>query len=95
MPVWLIRAHHGFLPRVFFCYVRTLVEVDINLRHRGEWTRFQAVVDEIAPPAPALVISPLSYTDLDVTFESYDDMDAAFPSYNARDTAWDLAGAAG
>lgn len=95
LPVWLIRSHHGFLPRVFFCHVRALTEVDINLRHRGEWTRFQATVDEIAPPAPGLVISPLSYPDLDVTFASYDDMDAAYPSYNARDTAWDLAGAAG
>ena len=95
LPVWLIRAHQGFLPRVFNCHVKTLTELDINLRHRGEWTRFQAVVDEIAPPAPALVIAPLSYDDLDVTFPDYVVMDAAFPSYSARDTAWDLAGAAG
>lgn len=95
LPAWLIRSNHPLLPAVFFCEVLSLAEVDHNLYVGGSQSRFRATVTEIAPPAPGLVISPLSYPDLDVTFESYDDMDEAFPSYNARDTAWDLAGAAG
>lgn len=92
---WLIRAHQSHLPRVFFCHVGALTETDIDLRDGGEWSRFQAVVDEIAPPAPGLLISPLSYDDLDVSFESYTDMDAEFATYSARDTAWSYAGASG
>lgn len=96
LQVWLIRTHQGILPRRFFARVGDLTEVDINYRsgHR-EWSRFQATVEEIARPVPSLIISPLSYTDLDVSFASYTDMDAPFPSYSARDSAWEYAGASG
>lgn len=95
LQTWLVRSHHGFLPRVFFCRVGALTEVDVNLRVGREWSRFQATVDEIQPPAPGLIVAPLSYDDLDVSFASYADMDAAFASYGARDTAWAFAGASG
>lgn len=95
LPVWLIRPHYGLLPRVFFCHVQTVAEVDIDTAMGNEWSRFKSTVDQIAPPAPALIVSPLSYTDLDVTYASYTTMDSAFASYNARDTAWNLAGASG
>jgi hypothetical protein len=95
VPVWLIRTHQGILPRVFFAGVLELTQVDVNHRSSGEWSRFQATVDEVAPPAPGLVVSPLSYDDLDASFSSYDEMDAAFASYDDRDSAWEYAGAAG
>lgn len=95
LQVWLIRSHQGILPRRFFARVGDLTEVDINYRVGREWSRFQATVEEIARPVPSLIISPLSYTDLDVSFASYADMDAAFPSYSARDSAWEYAGASG
>lgn len=95
LQAWLIRSHQGILPRRFFARVGDLTEVDINYRSGREWSRFQALVDEIARPAPGLIISPLSYTDLDISFASYSEMDAAFASYSARDSAWEYAGASG
>jgi hypothetical protein len=95
MPVWLIRSHHGFLPRVFFAHVPALTETDFDLFQDGTWSTFTANVTEIARPAPGLVISPLSYTDLDVSYESYDLRDAAYASYAEQDSDFSLAGAAG
>lgn len=95
VPVWLIRANHGLLPRRFFAHVKTLKEVDFDLTSEGEWSTFETTVDEVARPAPGLLVSPLSYDDLDISYESYDARDAAYPSYDASDTDWSLAGAAG
>lgn len=95
LPVWLIRGGDTFLPRVFFCRVSSIVEVDINNRVGREWSRFRATVNEIQPPAQALVVALLSYDDLDVSYASYTAMDTAYPSYDARDRDYSLAGAAG
>ena len=95
LPVWLVRSPRGILPRVFFGRVGALAEVDVDTRTGGGWTRFQASLDEVAPPAPALVVSPLTYFDLDAVFASYDARDEAFASYNEMDAAWEYAGAAG
>lgn len=95
LPVWLIRSHQGILPRVFFCHVRSLVEMGVKQRTGGEWTRFQAVVEECKPPAPALVMPTLTYSDLKTVFPTYSEMQAALPSYSAMATAWEYAGAAG
>jgi len=95
LPVWLVRGGNDFLPRVFFCRVQTLVEVDVNNRAGLGWSRFVATVDEVAPPAPGLVVASLSYDDLDAAFESYDDRDAAYPSYDAMDRDYSLAGLSG
>lgn len=95
LPVWLVRSRHPLLPAVFFCDNRGLQEIGVNLHVGGTESRFELTVEEVAPPAPALVVSPLSYTDLDVSFPGYDVMDAAFTSYDARDSAWEYAGASG
>jgi hypothetical protein len=95
LPVWLIRAHQGMLPRRGYVHVQSLQEIDVNMRAGGEWSRFQAAVTEIARPAPGLQITPLSYEDLDVSYADYDVRDAAYASYDAMDADWALAGAAG
>jgi len=95
LPVWLIRTHQGILPRVFFARVESLTEVDINYRSGREWSRFQAVVTEIAPPAPGLVAPTLRYSDLAAVFPTYSEMAAALPRYSDWSTAWQYAGAAG
>lgn len=95
MPVWLVRSHHGFLPRRFYAHVQELVESDFDLRMGGGWSVFSSVVDEIARPAPGLIISPLSYTDINASFGSYVELNAAFTGYGQLNTAWELAGAGG
>lgn len=93
--VWLVRTNQGILPRVFFCHVKSLVEIGINQRSSGEWTRFQAVVKEIKPPAPALVVPSLTYSDLAAVFPTYTEMKAALITYSAMASAWEYSGAAG
>lgn len=95
LPVWLVRSRHPLLPRVFFCDTRELVEESVNLHLGGVQSRFVVPTTEVSRPAPALVISPLSYSDLDAAFASYSARDAAFSTYSAADSAWEFAGASG
>ena len=96
MPVWLIRSHQGILPRRFYAHVKTLKETDLDEMAGGEmWSEFTATVSEISRPAPGLLLSPLSYDDLDASYASYTARDAAYRSYDEMDTDWALAGAAG
>lgn len=94
LPIWLIRGDGTFLPRIFFCRVAALTEVDIDVRMGDEWSGFRATVDEVAPPAPAIVNSILSYDDLDAGYASYTTMDSAYASYDAKDRDYTLAGLA-
>lgn len=94
LPIWLIRAPDVRWPAVFFCHVPRLVEVDRS-GYGGNVLSYVLKVDEVNPPAAALVISLLSYDDLDVSYASYTAMDAAYASYDIRDRDYSLAGAAG
>lgn len=94
LPIWLIRSTDVRWPAVFFCHVPALVEVDRS-GYGGDVLGYETAVDEVSPPAPALVVSLLSYEDLDVSYASYTAMDAAYASYDERDRDYTLAGAAG
>lgn len=95
IPVWLIRSTNPLLPGVFFCAVESPVEVSVDLHYGGVQSRLLVRVTEVAPPAPGLVVSPLSYDDIDVSYPDYTTADSAYGSYGERDTDWSLAGAAG
>lgn len=101
LQVWLVRSPNpGLLPPVFFAWVKELREVDISVgvskgQGGGGVSRFRAVVQEIKPPAPALVVSLLSYDDLDAGYASYTARDAAYASYDEQDRDYSLAGLAG
>lgn len=100
LPVWLIRSPNpGLLPAVFFGYVGELAEVDRTVgRSKGDGSgtsRFRARIDEIAPPAPALSIPTLTYSDLAAVFPTYTELKAALPTYSQMASAWEYAGAAG
>ena len=95
LPIWLVRSRHPLLPAVFFTDAYSLRESGVNLHVGGSQSVFSLVANEVAPPAPALVVSPLTYDDLDAVFASYTARDAAFASYNEMDAAWQYAGAAG
>lgn len=95
LPVWLVRSRHPLLPAVFFTDTFSLRETGVDLHVGGSQSVFSLTATEIAPPAPALVVSPLTYADLDAVFASYDARDDAFASYNEMDAAWEYAGAAG
>lgn len=95
LPVWLIRSHQGILPRRFYGHVKTLTETDAGYTGDEWWSEFSSSVSQVARPAPGLQVSPLSYDDLDISYESYGARDAAYASYDEMDTDWTLAGAAG
>lgn len=94
LPIWLIRGDGTFLPRIFFGRVKALTEIDFDVSLGDEWSTFRAVLDEVTPPAPALLNSVLSYDDLDAGYASYTTMDAAYASYDAKDRDYSLAGLA-
>ena len=94
LPIWLIRSTAGRWPSVFFCHVPFLSEVDRS-GYGGDVLGFTTTVDEVNPPAPALVIATLSYADLDAGYASYTARDAAYASYDAQDRDYSLAGLAG
>lgn len=94
LAAWLVRSMHALLPRVFFCEVRDLQEVDFDLAYGGTRSRFVAVVSEIAPPAPALTTPAVRYSDLVAAFgPSYEEIGSALPRYGQWGTAWEFASA--
>lgn len=95
LPIWLIRGPGSFAPRAVFVRVKALTEVDINNRSGKEWSRFQAVVDEVAAPAPALIAPSLRYRDLGAVFGLYSAIGAALPTYPQWASAYEYSGAAG
>ncbi|WIA99750.1 hypothetical protein [Curtobacterium sp. MCBA15_012] len=57
--------------------------------------RYSLQGDEVAPPAPGLVIPALRRSDIDAAYPSRDARAAAYRTRLARDTDYDLAGLAG
>lgn len=55
----------------------------------------QATVDEVAPPAPGIIIPTLRREDLDAAYATRGAGDAAYPTRLARDTDYSKAGLAG
>lgn len=94
LPVWLVRSRHPLLPAVFFTDAYSVRESGVDLHVGGSQSVFSLTATEVAPPAPALVVSPLTYDDIDSVFD-YTEQDETFTSYNEKDSAWQYAGAAG
>ena len=95
LPVWLVRSRHPLLPPVFFTDAFSLRESGVDLHVGGSQSAFSLTATEVAPPAPALVVSPLTYTDLAAVFPTYSGMAEALPTYSGWASAYEYAGAAG
>lgn len=95
LPVWLVRTPPDQrLPRVFFCHVPELVEVD-TYRHTGSgFVEFSADVTEVRPPAAGITAAVLTYLDVHTFFTTYSEVKAQYATYSdlKRDTS--LIGAA-
>lgn len=90
LPVWLVRTPPDQrIPRVFFCHVPELVELD-TYRHTGSgFTHFSASVTEVRPPAAGITASVLRYSDVQVFYSTYSAVKAAYATYSdvKRDTS--------
>jgi hypothetical protein len=95
LPALLVRSTHPLLPRVFFCEVRSVQEVGVDLHLGGVQSRFVAAVSEIAAPAPGISTPAVRYSDLAATFGTYSAIAAALPKYSEWASAWEYSGAAG
>jgi hypothetical protein len=94
LAAWLVRSTHPLLPAVFFCEVRSLQEVDVDLAYGGTRSQFVAVVTEIEPPAPGIATPAIRYSDLVAAIgPSYTALGAALPRYSQWGTAWEFASA--
>ena len=95
LPVWLIRTPPSFrVPRVFFCHVPQLIEVDVAPASSGAIVVFSAVVSEVKPPAEGISGAVLTYSDVGVFYGTYSALGGAYATYSdiQRDTS--LIGAA-
>lgn len=95
LPVWLVRTPPGKrMPRVFFCHVPELVELDTYGVTNTGFVHFQANVTEVMPPAAGIAGAGLTYSDIAVMFATYTALGAAYATYSdiKRDTS--LVGAA-
>lgn len=96
-PVLVIRTGAKVnlrFPQPFFALIDDPVETPLDAQQGGHAISWECTATEVAPPAPALVGSVLSYADIDISYPSYGAMDAAYSSYLARDRDYSLAGAA-
>ena len=95
LPVWLIRTPPSFrVPRVFFCHVPQLVEVDVAPVSSGAIVVFSASVTEVKPPAEGISGAVLTHSDMKVFFATHTQVKAAYVTHSdvKRDTS--LIGAA-
>lgn len=95
LPVWLVRTPPDQrIPRVFFCHVPELVEVD-TYRHTGSgFTHFRATVTEVRPPVVSISAAVLTHSDMKALFSTHTEVKALYATHSdiKRDTS--LIGAA-
>lgn len=95
LPVWLLRTPPGQrIPRVFFCHVPQLTEININGHIGMEYVQMSASVTEVSPPAAGIVATALTHSDMKVFFSTHSEVRARYATHSdvKRDTS--LIGAA-
>lgn len=96
LQMWLVRTPPPMrIPRVFFCAVPELVELEVNNHLGGSRVRFVASVTESRPPAPGLSPAVLRYSDIEAVYASYSDIEAVYTLYSDIQRDQSLVGAAG
>jgi hypothetical protein len=80
------------LPSVLFFGCRTPKRLTSGA---NAFVQYQLDGDEVAPPAPGLIVPTLSRDDIDAAYPTRDARAAAYTSRLARDTDYTLAGLAG
>jgi hypothetical protein len=81
-------------PRTFFAQ-GNLVEVERNVRQRGQLIQFDASMNESKPPVAAISTPLLSYSDMSIAFDTYTALSAAIPTYTQSSRSYEYAGLAG
>lgn len=95
LPIWLVRTPPGKrIPRVFFCHVPELVELDTYGPTGSGFVHFQAEVTEVKPPAAGITAAVLTHSDMKVFFSTHTGVKAQYATHSdvRRDTS--LIGAA-
>lgn len=95
IPVWLVRTPPDQrIPRVFFCHVPQLVEMDTYRHTNSGLVQYQATVEEVRPPATGVTAAVLTHSDMKVFFTTHTGVKARYATHAdiKRDTS--LVGAA-
>ncbi|WP_236610975.1 hypothetical protein [Microbacterium sp. UCD-TDU] len=93
LPIWLVRTPPGQrLPRIFFCRVRELEELDSSWW--SDRVQFRTSVTEVRPPAVSVSGIALTHSDMKVFFATHTQVKARYATHSdiKRDTS--LIGAA-
>lgn len=97
LPVWLIRtpvdkvhpSRTQRIPRVFFCAVSELHELDTyRLTDTGQ-VHFVATTTEVRPPAPGITSTALTHSDIKALFTTHTEVKAQYATHSdiKRDTS--------
>lgn len=93
--MWLVRTPPPIrLPRVFFCHVPVLREIDVNVMRGRENIVFEASVTEIPQPVPGVAAAVLRYSDVEALFATYSSIEAGYSTYSDIQRDSSLIGAA-
>lgn len=96
LKAWLVRTPPPMrIPRVLFCWVPDLVEVDLDVRNGGSAVRFQATLTEIEPPAPGLSPAVLRHSDVKALFSTHTEVEAVYTLHSDIKRDQSLVGAGG
>lgn len=94
--VWLVRTPPPMrIPRVLYCHVPALTEVEVNNHLGMSSIRFQATVTEVPQPAPGVSPAVLRYSDVEALYADYSDVEAVYTLYSDIQRDSSLIGAAG
>lgn len=95
LPVWLVRTPPDQrIPRVFFCAVSSLVELDTyRFSDQGE-VHFKAVTTETRPPSAGISGAVLTHSDMKVFFSTHTEVKAQYATHSDVKRDMSLIGAA-
>jgi hypothetical protein len=80
------------IPRTFYAGMLSPRRLPINVHMGGTLRNWAATADELAPPAPGLVVALLSRDDIDFFYATRNAVDAAYSSRLALDRDYTKAG---
>jgi hypothetical protein len=80
------------IPRTFYAGMLSPRKLPINVHMGGTLRNWAATADELAPPAPGLVVALLSRDDIDFFYATRNAVDAAYSSRLALDRDYTKAG---
>lgn len=95
IPILCIRTPPWIdIPRTFYAWIQALTKKPINVHMGGTLREWEGSGDEMAPPAPGLVVALLTRDDISAYYATRNALSAAYATRTAIDRDYSKAGTA-